>query len=84
MNKAKVICKKVTSYHLFLTLLCLALVLLANIIKTPDFFHVTMSNGVLYGRIIDVLNRGSELDILAVGMTLVVAASEVQIFLLVQ
>ena len=40
-----------------------------------DFFHITIKNGVLYGRIIDILNRGSEIAILALGMTLVVSAS---------
>ena len=44
-------------------------------IKTPDFFNITIRNGVLYGYVIDVINRASELVILAVGMTLVTAAS---------
>ena len=55
--------------------MCLIAVLLINVIKTPDFFNVTIQNGVLYGYIIDVINRASELVILAVGMTLVTAAS---------
>ncbi|MFA9375164.1 MAG: ABC transporter permease [Lachnotalea sp.] len=67
--------KKITSYRLFLPILCLILVLLINVIKTPTFFQVSMTNGVLYGYIIDVINRASELVILAVGMTLVVASS---------
>lgn len=67
--------KKITHYRLFLPLLCLALVLLINIIKTPTFFQLSIKNGVLYGYTIDVINRASELVILAVGMTLVVAAS---------
>lgn len=71
MNKLK----KITQYRLFLPLLCLAIVLLINLITTPSFFQVTIKNGVFYGYIIDVINRASELVILAVGMTLVVAAS---------
>ena len=71
MNKIK----KITSYRLFLPLICLAIVLLINVIKTPAFFSVTVNNGVLYGYIIDIINRSSELIILAVGMTLVVASS---------
>lgn len=67
--------KKITSYRLFLPILCLILVLLINVIKTPSFFTITINNGVLYGYIIDVINRASELVILAVGMTLVIAAS---------
>ncbi len=67
--------KQIIGYRLFLPLLCLVLVLLANVIKTPNFFQITIQNGVFYGYIIDVINRASELVILAVGMTLVVAAS---------
>lgn len=67
--------KKITSARLFLPIVCLIAVLLLNVIKTPDFFNVSIQNGVLYGYIIDVINRASELVILAVGMTLVTAAS---------
>lgn len=71
MNKIK----KITSYELFLPIMCFILVLLINVIKTPSFFEVSIKNGVFYGYIIDVINRASELVILAVGMTLVVASS---------
>ena len=67
--------KKITSAGLFLPILSLILVLIINVIKTPNFFYITVQNGVLYGYIIDVINRASELVILAVGMTLVVASS---------
>lgn len=67
--------KKITSARLFLPIVCLVAVLLLNVIKTPDFFNVSIQNGVLYGYIIDVINRASELVMLAVGMTLVTAAS---------
>lgn len=75
MNKAGSFLKKLTGYRLFLPIACLILVLLINVIKTPSFFKITINNGVFYGYIIDVINRASELVILAVGMTLVVAAS---------
>jgi simple sugar transport system permease protein len=71
----KTIIKKITGFRLFLPLLCLAIVLVINLIKTPSFFEITIKNGVFYGYIIDIINRSSELIILAVGMTLVVAAS---------
>ena len=73
MNKDKL--KKITGARLFLPIICLIAVLLINVIKTPDFFNISVRNGVLYGYIIDVINRASELVILAVGMTLVTAAS---------
>lgn len=67
--------KKITSQRLFLPLFCLVLVLLVNIITTPNFFEISVRDGMLYGYIIDIINRASELVILAVGMTLVVSSS---------
>ena len=75
MSNSKSMIRKVTGFRLFLPLACLFLVLIINVVKTPSFFNITIQNGVLYGYIIDVINRGSELVIFAVGMTLVVAAS---------
>lgn len=66
---------KLKKSPLFLPILCLFLVLLINLFKDVSFFSVSIKNGVLYGRLIDVLNRGSEIAILAVGQTLVVAVS---------
>ena len=73
MNKETL--KNITSKRLFLPIVCLIAVLLVNVIKTPDFFKISLENGVLSGYIIIVINRASELVILAVGMTLVTAAS---------
>ncbi len=67
--------KKIVHTPLFMPVVCLAVVLLINIIRTPDFFYISVKNGVLYGYVIDIVNRGSELVILAVGMTLVTASS---------
>lgn len=67
--------RKLTKHPLFLPVFSMILVLLINLIKSPTFFSISINNGVLYGRIIDILNRGSEIAILAVGQTLVVAVS---------
>lgn len=67
--------RTITGHHLFMPVVCLLIVLLVNVIRTPDFFSISIRNNVLYGYLIDVINRGSELVILAVGMTLVTAAS---------
>lgn len=67
--------KKITGLRLFMPIVCLLVVLLVNVIRTPDFFSIYMTEGHLSGWIIDVINRGSELVILAIGMTLVTAAS---------
>jgi len=75
MSNTKSTWKKITSMRLFMPIVCLLAVLLINVITTPGFFKVSINNGVLYGYIVDVINRASELVILAVGMTLVTAAS---------
>ena len=67
--------KKITGMRLFMPIVCLLIVLLVNVIRTPDFFNITLKDGQLSGWMIDVINRGSELVILAIGMTLVTAAS---------
>jgi simple sugar transport system permease protein len=74
--------KKITKMRLFLPIFCMVLVMAINIIYDVscgnfafNFFQISIRNGVLYGRIIDILNRGSEIAILAIGMTLVVSAS---------
>ena len=74
--------KKVTKHQLFLPLFSMVLVMLVNIIYDVangnpafNFFSISINNGILYGRLIDILNRGSEAAILALGMTLVVSSS---------
>ncbi|MDO4788091.1 MAG: ABC transporter permease [Johnsonella sp.] len=67
--------KKLMGQRLFLPLFCLLIVLLINIVTTPNFFEIEIRDGVLYGYIIDIINRASELVILSLGMTLVVSAS---------
>jgi simple sugar transport system permease protein len=66
---------KLTKRKLFLPVFCMVLVLLINLFKSPSFFSIAVNNGVLYGRLVDIFNRGSEIAILAVGQTLVVAVS---------
>ena len=74
--------KNVTKKQLFLPVFSMILVMLINVFfdvmdgkPALDFFSISITNGVLFGRIIDILNRGSEIAILALGMTLVVSAS---------
>lgn len=78
MNKIK----KLTKMQLFLPVFSMILVMAVNIVydvacgNAPfSFFTISIKNGVLFGRLIDILNRGSEIAILAIGMTLVVSAS---------
>ncbi|SMH43541.1 ABC transporter permease [Azospirillum agricola] len=51
----------------------LAAVLLANWLLFPDFFSVRLQDGRLFGSLIDVLNRGAPVALLAIGMTMVIA-----------
>ncbi|WP_022773385.1 ABC transporter permease [Butyrivibrio sp. AE2015] len=78
MNKQ--ILKKITSNQLFIPLMALILLAVINLINDPGFFKVTVGtnnagNPVLSGYLITILDYGSELAILAIGMTLVTAAS---------
>ena len=78
---------KILGWSLFLPVASLLLVMAVNILHDAatgsnpfSFFMITLrettGNGtILYGRIIDILNRGSEVAILALGMTLVVSSS---------
>ena len=74
--------KRITQMRLFLPIFSMFLVMAVNIVFDLskgnvfyNFFTITIKNGVLYGRLVDILNRGSEAAILAIGMTLVVSAS---------
>jgi ribose/xylose/arabinose/galactoside ABC-type transport system permease subunit len=64
--------------HLFLPLSVLGLLIVINLIKGADYFSIAVVNGALYGNIPNILFGASELVILAIGMTLVTAASQGQ------
>jgi ribose/xylose/arabinose/galactoside ABC-type transport system permease subunit len=53
------------------------LILLVCLVIRPDFFSISYqpSNGMLYGSLIDILNRSSEITIVALGMMLVIATA---------
>lgn len=65
--------KKIVTHQLFLPIASLGILLLYNLIFVPDFFSVSIVNGQIHGRIIDILNRASSLIIISVGLTFVVA-----------
>ncbi|MBQ9565985.1 MAG: ABC transporter permease [Synergistaceae bacterium] len=52
-----------------------ALILLVCFAIRPDFFSISYqpSTGMLYGSLIDIVNRSAEITIIAMGMTLVIA-----------
>ena len=66
--------------QIFIPVAALFLLAIFNLIMDPSFFKITLGynsvgNPVLSGYLITILDYGSELAILAIGMTLVTAAS---------
>lgn len=59
--------------------LALLLVLLVNGLITPEFFQLEIRDGRLYGSLIDVLNRGAPVALLAIGMSLVIATGGIDL-----
>lgn len=71
---------KVFKNQIFIPIAALLLLAVFNFICDPSFFKITLGynsagNPVLSGYLITILDYGSELAILAIGMTLVTAAS---------
>ncbi|MBJ3784099.1 ABC transporter permease [Devosia sediminis] len=60
-------------------LLALVGVLLVNWLLFPNFFRITWQDGRLFGSLIDVLNRGAPVAILAIGMVGVIATKGVDL-----
>lgn len=59
--------------------IALAAILLINWILFPGFFNLFVRDGRVYGSLIDVLNRGAPVAILAIGMTAVIATRGVDL-----
>src|SRR5262245_2999356 len=60
-------------------LAALAVLLLFNLLFTRNFFDLQVKQGHLYGSLIDVLNHGSKVMLLSLGMTLVIATAGVDL-----
>ena len=57
----------------------LSALLLFNFFFAPGFFRLQILDGHLYGTLIDILNQGSKVMLLAIGMTLVIATGGVDL-----
>lgn len=71
--------KKITKQQIFIPIAALLILAIFNLIADPSFYKITFSqnsvgNPVMTGNLITILDSGSELAILAIGMTLVTAA----------
>jgi len=60
-------------------LAALALLLGFNFLLTPNFAALEIKDGHLYGVLVDILNRGAMLAVVALGMTLVIATGGVDL-----
>lgn len=79
-NGSESLLRRLVCKQIFIPLAALGLLVIFNLIADPSFFNVTLKqnslgNLVLTGNLITILDNASELVILAIGMTLVTAAS---------
>lgn len=71
--------KRLRGSTLFWPIVAFLLIMLFNLIFTPSFFRLEIKDGHLFGSLIDVLNRGAPLMLLAIGMTMVIATAGVDL-----
>lgn len=71
--------KRIRESRLFWVLAAWAVILGFDAIFVPEFFAIGIQNGHLYGNLIDVLNNGAPLMLVAIGMTLVIATGGVDL-----
>ncbi|MBL6765144.1 MAG: ABC transporter permease [Verrucomicrobiae bacterium] len=60
-------------------LIGLGLLLMFDFFFVPNFFQFEVRDGRLFGTVIDILNQGSKVMLLAIGMTLVIATGGVDL-----
>ncbi|MEI2298568.1 ABC transporter permease [Ensifer sp. MJa1] len=60
-------------------LIALAVIVAAVSLVFPGFFHLEIQNGRLYGSLVDILNRGAPVVLLAIGMTVVIATKGIDL-----
>ncbi|MDR2731456.1 MAG: ABC transporter permease [Treponema sp.] len=66
---------KVLKSPLLFSLALLFILMIQNILTTPDFFRITITNGLVSGYIPNILDQAGTLVIVTLGMTLVTAVS---------
>jgi galactofuranose transport system permease protein len=71
--------KRVRESRLFWPIVALALILGFDAIFAPGFFKIGILEGHLYGNLIDVINDGAPLMLVAIGMTMVIATGGVDL-----
>jgi ribose/xylose/arabinose/galactoside ABC-type transport system permease subunit len=71
--------ERLRTNSLFWPLVALALVMGFNLLFTPNFFRLEIKDGHLFGSLVDVLNRGAPLMLMAIGLTAVIATAGVDL-----
>lgn len=66
-------------HRLFWPVTMLVVLLLSNLIFTPNFFKIEVRDGHLYGSLIDIVRFGAPLIMVALGMTLVIATGGIDL-----
>jgi simple sugar transport system permease protein len=75
LSSEKSFLKKLLENRLTFSLALLFIILVQNILTTPTFFNISITNGLLSGYIPIILDEASKLVIVTLGMTLVTAVS---------
>jgi simple sugar transport system permease protein len=79
MSQTDSLWRRLTGHNLFWPIIALLLIMLFNLFFTPNFFKIEIKDGHLFGSLIDILNRGAPLMLLAIGMTMVIATAGVDL-----
>jgi simple sugar transport system permease protein len=66
------------SFHLFLPLSVLFILIVINLAVGAEYFTISLRNGVFYGNLPSVLYGAAELVMIAIGMSIVTASSKGQ------
>jgi galactofuranose transport system permease protein len=70
---------RIRESRLFWVLTAWAVILGFNALFIPEFFRINIQDGHLYGNLVDVLNNGAPLMLVAIGMTLVIATGGIDL-----
>lgn len=79
MSRSQSMLPSIFRSKLFWPSVGLALILLFNLFFSPGFFQIRLQDGHLFGSLIDILNRGTPLILISLGMTLVIAKEGIDI-----
>jgi len=79
MSQTDSLWRRLSGYNLFWPIIALLLIMLFNLFFMPNFFKIEIKDGHLFGSLIDILNRGAPLMLLAIGMTMVIATAGVDL-----